>query len=514
MADPHSTSHSSPRSSAGPASPNTPGQHTLHRDSGATAQIHAGTGAEPGGTPVVAPVHLSAAYEFTTLAEARERFAQRSPGLTYSRTGNPTVALFERRIAALEGGVGAVATASGQAALSLTLLALAGRSGQSPDGEPHPVVSAGHIVASERIYGGTADLLNDTLAEAGIEVSWVDPHHPQSWWQAITSRTRALLVESIGNPHADLPDIPALAEIAHSAQLPLIVDNTLASPHLLRPGQLGADLVVHSATKYLSGGGTVLGGAIVDTGRFTPSADPQRWPQLTTARRRFGGHSLVAAHGDHGALLHLIRAQLLNDLGPTLAPWNAQQLLEGIETLDVRMERHCRSTEELARRLERHPAVETVRHPSLPASQDAAIARRDFPRGAGAVLSFELPEHADVERFFDSLTLVKLAANLGDARTLACHPASMTHCRLSEELRAAGAITEQTVRLAVGREDVEDIWADLASSLEAALGHRPQEGHRLQEERGLQEGSGWQTVQQGSGFDVRDELRILEGVRA
>lgn len=463
-----------------------------------TAQIHGGTGTGPLGTPVVPPVHLTAAYEFEDLTEARERFAQRAPGLTYSRTGNPTVALLERRIAELEGGVAAVATASGQAAITLAVLALAGRSGQSPDGEPRPAVFAGHVVASSRIYGGTADLLNDTLAEAGIEVTWVDPHRPGAWSEAITARTRALLVESIGNPHADIPDIPALARIGRAADVPLIVDNTLASPHLLRPGELGADLVVHSATKYLAGGGTVLGGVIVDTGRFAPTAHPRRWPQLTAPRRRFGGRSLVDAQGERAALLHLIRAQLLNDLGPTLAPWNAQQILEGLETLDVRMERHCRNAEELARRLHAHDAVRRVRHPSLPGSPEAAIARRDLPRGAGGVLSFELDPSLDVDGFFEALRVHKIAANLGDARSMAAHPASMTHCRLSAELRDAGEITEHTVRLAVGREDVDDLWADLDSALEAASADeelatvRSEASHR---------------------FEVRDELRILEGVR-
>lgn len=464
-----------------------------------TVQIRGGADPAPTGAPVVPPVHLSAAYGFDTLAEARDTFAQTRPGLTYARTGNPTVALLERRVAALEGGAGAVAASSGQAVIALTLLALAGRSGQSPDGEPHPAVLAGHVVASSRIYGGTADLLGDTLAEAGITVTWVDPRRPRAWRQAVTPRTRALLVESVGNPHSDLPDIPALADIAHDVDVPLIVDNTLASPHLLRPGRLGADLVVHSATKYLSGGGISLGGILVDTGRFSPARNPRRWPQLTAARRRFGRRPLVESHGEHGALLHLVRAQLLNDLGPCLAPWNAQQILEGLETLDLRMERHCRSAEDLARRLSRHPAVRAVRHPSLPGSPDAEIARRDFPRGTGGVLSFELSDEADVEVFFDSLALFTLAANLGDARSLAAHPASMTHCRLSRELRTAGEISEHTVRLAVGREDVEDLWSDLGGALDRAV-VAPQ---------AAPSGTG-----DLHGYDARDALRILEGVRA
>jgi O-acetylhomoserine (thiol)-lyase len=403
------------------------------------------------------------------LTQARETFAQRQPGFTYSRTGNPTVALFERRIAALENGVGAVATSSGQAAVALTLLALAGRSGQSPDGEPHPDIAAGHVVASNRIYGGTADLLNDTLAEAGITVTWVDPHSPAEWEAVVTDRTRVFLTESIGNPHADLPDIPALAEIANREGVALVVDNTLATPYLVQPGTLGAHVVVHSVTKYLLGNGSCLGGAIVDTGRLRPSEAPARWPQLTAARRRFGNQSLVDGFGDDGSLLHLIRAQLLNDLGPTLSAWNAQQALDGIETLDVRMQRHCATAEVLAARLAQHPAVERVRHPSLPDSPDYQIARRDYPRGTGAVFSFELAtDIAGVERFFDALQLFKLAANLGDSRSMAVHPAWTTHCRLSPELQASGEITEHTIRLAIGREDVEDLWQDLDTALRYA----------------------------------------------
>ena len=447
------------------------GPATLQIHGGAQASPDTGAGPRPApvARPVHPPVHLSAAFAFDTLAEARETFAQRIPGYTYARTGSPTVALLERRIAALEGGVGAVATASGQAAIALTVLALAGRSGQSPDGEPHPDVPAGHVVASQRIYGGTADLLNDTLAEAGIGVSWVDPHDAAAWSAAVTARTRAFLVESVGNPHADLPDLQALSAAARRAGVPLVVDNTLATPHLLRPAELGADVVVHSVTKYLTGNGTALGGVVVDTGRFDPGADPQRWPQFTAGRRRFGGASLVQSRGPHGALLHLVRAQLLNDLGPALAPWNAQQALEGLETLDLRMQRHVEVAETIAARLHRHPAVTAVRHPSVPGSPDAAVAARDFPRGAGGLLSFELAGGLDaVERFFGALRLFHLAANLGDARSMATHPAWTTHCRLTEQLREAGQITDQTVRLALGREDPEDLWADLSQALAAS----------------------------------------------
>lgn len=434
----------------------------------ATAQIHGGSDVFSAARPVQPPLHLSAAYEFSSLRDAREAFAQRESAFTYARTGSPTVALLESRIAELEGGVGAVATASGQSAIALTLLALAGRSGQDPEAVPRPQAQAGHVIASNRIYGGTADLLNDSLAEAGIEVTWVSPHAPAEWAAAVTPRTRAFLVESIGNPHADLPDIPALAELAQRAGVPLIVDNTLATPYLLRPAELGADIVIHSVTKYLTGNGTALAGVVVDTGRFRPSADPAKWPQFTAPTPRFGNVPLVERYGEHGAFLHLVRAKYLHDLGPCLAPWSAQQALEGIETLDVRVARHCQVAEEIAARLASHPGTVKVSHPSLPGSVHGPIAQRDFPRGTGAVLSFELADSTAVETFIDSLRLFKLAANIGDARSMVAHPASMTHCRLSEDLLAAGEITQQTVRLAVGREDVEDLWEDLVRAFEAA----------------------------------------------
>lgn len=438
-----------------------------------TTQIRGGS-APLNATPVLPPVHLSAAYQFTTLSEAREAFAQRKPGFTYARTGSPTVSLVESRIAALEGGVGAVATASGQAAIALTLLALASRAGQSPDGRPDPDVAAGHVVASARIYGGTADLLNDSLRDAGITVTWVDPHAPTEWARAVRPNTRAFLVESIGNPHADLPDLPALASAAHDAGIPLVVDNTLATPHLLRPARLGADFVVHSTTKYLTGNGTALGGIVVDTGRFDPTSDRARWPQFTAPTPRFGSVPLTERYGPHGAALHLIRAKYLHDLGPALAPWNAQQILEGLETLDVRVERHCRVAEDLAARLAAHPAVRQVRHPSVVGDP---IAARDFPRGTGAVFSLEID--GDVERFIDSARLFLLAANIGDSRSMVSHPKSMTHCRLSPALLEAGEISERTIRLAVGREDVEDLWADLEQALAVATSPAPASDHTI-----------------------------------
>ena len=442
-----------------------------------TTQIHGGTQASGPVRSVRPPLHLSAAFGFDSLRDAREAFAQRESAFTYARTGSPTVALLERRIAELEGGVGAVATGSGQAAVALALLPLLARSGQTPDVVAREDVPAGHLVASHRIYGGTADLLTDLFAELGITVTWADPHDPASWAQAVTPRTRAFLVESIGNPHADLPDIPALADAAHTAGVPLIVDNTLATPHLLQPGRLGADIVVHSVTKYLTGNGTAIAGAIVDTGRFRPSDAPATWPQFTAPTPRFGGDSLVDRYGEHGAYLHLVRAKYLHDLGPTLSAFNAQQALDGIETLDIRVERHCRTAEALAARLHDHPGARIVRHPSVPGFPNAAIARRDFPRGTGAVLSFEVDgDLATVERFVDSLRLFQLAANIGDSRSMVAHPASMTHCRLSPELLAAGQITPQTIRLSVGRECVEDLWADLVQAFEAAgLGSDPAE---------------------------------------
>ncbi|EMY32732.1 O-acetylhomoserine sulfhydrolase [Arthrobacter crystallopoietes BAB-32] len=417
----------------------------------ATAQIHAGYEPQGPHRPVAVPLYQSAAYEFPDYESARRMFALKEPGFTYTRTGNPTVAVLEQRLAALEGGVAALATATGQAAVAVALLAL---------------VSGGqHIVASSKLYGGTVDLLTDTFADFGIEASFADPADAGAWAAAVRPQTRAFLTESIGNPLAGLQDLPALAAVAHSAGVPLVVDNTLATPVLYRPLELGADVVVYSATKFLGGHGTSLAGAVVDGGRFDFASYPDKWPQLTRPKRRYGGDTLWSRHG-HGAYLALARSKYLHDLGPSLSPYNAAQILQGLETLDIRVARHVANTREVVRFLAGHPAVAQVHHPSLPSSPDAAVAARDFPRGTGSVFSFDLAaDPAETGPFIDRLRLFKLVANVGDTRSLVAHPAAMTHCRLTPQQRAAAGIGETTIRLSIGLESAADLVADLAQAL-------------------------------------------------
>ncbi|WP_336714598.1 O-acetylhomoserine aminocarboxypropyltransferase/cysteine synthase family protein [Arthrobacter sp. USHLN218] len=418
----------------------------------ATAQIHAGYEPQAPHRPVAVPLYQSAAYEFPDYESARRMFALKEAGFTYTRTGNPTVAVLEQRVAALEGGAGALATATGQAAVAVALLALV-RGGQ-------------HLVASSKLYGGTVDLLTDTFGDFGIEVSFADPADVGAWAAAVRPQTRAFLTEAIGNPLATLQDLPAIAAVAHGAGVPLVVDNTLATPVLYRPLELGADVVVHSATKFLGGHGTSLAGVVVDGGRFDFSAYPEKWPQLTAPKRRYGGDTLWGRHG-RGAYLALARSKYLHDLGPSLSPYNAAQVLQGLETLDIRVARHGENTREVAGFLAGHPAVAAVHHPSVPGHPQASLAARDFPRGTGSVFSFDLAaDPAEVGPFIDRLRLFKLVANVGDTRSLVAHPAAMTHCRLSPRQRAAAGIGEATIRLSIGLESAADLVADLARALD------------------------------------------------
>lgn len=431
---------------------------TIPEPSGiATAQIHAGYEPQAPYRTVAVPLYQSAAYEFPDYESARRMFALKEAGFTYSRTGNPTVAVLERRVAALEGGVAGLATATGQSAVAVALLALV-RGGQ-------------HLVASSRLYGGTVDLLTDTFADFGIEVTFADPDDAGAWAAAARPETRAFFTESIGNPLGHLQDLPALARLARGAGVPLVVDNTLATPVLCRPLKLGADIVVHSATKFLGGHGTSLAGVVVDGGRFDFSAYPDKWPQLTRPKQRYGGDTLWDRHG-HGAYLALARSKYLHDLGPSLSPFNAGQILQGLETLDIRVARHADNTLKLVRFLAAHPAVAAVHHPSVPGHPQARLAARDFPGGTGSVVSFDLAaDPSEVGAFIDRLSLFKLVANVGDTRSLVAHPAAMTHCRLSAQQRADAGIRDTTIRLSVGLESAADLIADLEQALEAVHVH-------------------------------------------
>ncbi|MGO2096552.1 MAG: O-acetylhomoserine aminocarboxypropyltransferase/cysteine synthase family protein [Candidatus Microbacterium stercoravium] len=428
----------------------------------ATIQLHEGY---VPGTPqnaVATPIYQTSAYRFSSLSEARELFALRSSGNIYSRNGSPTQAIFEKRVAALEGGVAAAAVASGQAATAVAALALAGK--------------GGHIVAASSLYGGTVDLFDDTLRDLGIEVTFVDQDDLEAWRAAVRPSTRAFFAESVANPVAQVLDIPAVAEAAHAAGVPLVIDNTVGTPSLIRVKDHGADIVVHSATKFISGHGTSLGGIVVDLGTFDFAADPAKWPALFEPHRRFGDVALWDAFGRTTALTTLIKSKYVADLGPALSPFNAFQLLEGLETLELRMSRHAASALEVARFLDAHPAVRIVHHPGLESNPYHEVGARLYPKGVPSVFAFQLASPGDetddeafarAERLIERLRVVSLVANIGDARTLVCHPASMTHNHMSPAQLAAAGISWATLRISVGLEEPADLIEDLRSALDA-----------------------------------------------
>lgn len=419
-----------------------------------TAAVHGGWRAQDPHGAVVPPIYATSAYAHPDHASLRALFARRSEGFAYSRSGNPTTTVLEERITALEGGIGAIAVASGQAATTIALCALL---------EP-----GSHVVASRRLYGGTTEFLDDTLADMGVTSTTVDPWDLEAWEQAIRPETRAVLLESIANPGAELVDLRAISDIAHAHDVPVVVDSTLASPALYRPGDHGADVVVHSATKYLSGHGTTIAGLIVDTGSFDPRCRPERWSRLTTPNLRFGvTFADEYARGSSG-LLAYARAKYVTDFGATLPAASAQQILVGIETLDLRMERISANAEALAAHLHTAAGVDQVHHPSIPGRPDAAIASRDFPHGTSGVFSIDLAGgEAGAAAFCDALELFTIAVNIGDARSLVCHPATTTHSHLTPQQRTACGVGPGTVRLSIGLEDLADLRADLDRGLRA-----------------------------------------------
>ncbi len=420
----------------------------------ATEQIRAGYTAGTPQNAAVPPIYQTVGYEFESFAAAREIFALRRTGNLYSRTGNPTQSVLEQRMARLDGGVAALATASGQSAVAVALLTLA-RAGD-------------HIVAARQLYGGTVDLLTDLFPDLGIETTLVDQDDLDAWRDAARPNTRAFFAESIGNPVASVLPVAEVAEIAHAAGVPLIVDNTIATPYLQRPKEFGADITVYSATKFIGGHGTSLGGVIVDLGTFDFGADAARWPQFTQPYPRVGDVVLWERFGREGsAFLVYAKTKLVHDLGPALSPYNASQLLIGLETLDLRLARQNASALAIAEHLAQHPAVAHVNHPGLPGNRWHAAAQRYLPRGAGSVFSFDLStgdEH--VEEFIDSLRLFSLVANIGDARSLVVHPATTTHSHLDDAQLADAGFGRGTVRLSVGLEDPTDLIRDLDRSLQ------------------------------------------------
>ena len=418
-----------------------------------TLSLHAGAAPDRETGARATPIYLSSAFVFRDSDHAAALFNMEQSGHVYSRISNPTVAVLEERIAALEAGVGAIATASGQAALHLAIATLAG--------------AGSHIVASRALYGGSHNLLDYTLRRFGIATTFVDPRDPDAWRAALRPETRLLLGETLGNPGLDVLDIPTVAEIAHAHRVPLLVDSTFTTPYLVRPGELGADLVYHSATKFLCGHGTVVGGLLVDIGRFDWDA-AGRFPELTEPYDGFHG-MVFSEESTVAAFLLRARREGLRDFGACLSPMNAFQILQGIETLPLRMTRHVANAERIAQFLSEHPLVARVSYPALPEHPDHALARRLLPRGCGAVFSFDLKgDRAAGRRFVEALRLFSHLANVGDARSLVIHPASTTHFRMDERALAAAGIGEGTLRLSIGLEDADDLVADLEAAFKAA----------------------------------------------
>ena len=417
-----------------------------------TRQIHAGTSPDPTTGARALPIYATTAYQFRDSQHAADLFALAEMGNIYTRIMNPTQDALEQRVASLEGGVAALAVASGQAAETLSILNVA--------------VAGDHIVASASLYGGTYNLFHHSLPKMGITVSFVeDPDDPQNWQSLVQENTKAFYAETIGNPKGDVLDISAVSEVAHRNGVPLIVDNTVATPFLVRPIEHGADVVVHSATKYLGGHGTAIAGVIVDSGNFNWTGG--KFPGFTEPDPTYHG----VVYADLGAPAYALKArvQLLRDLGPAVSPFNAWLIVQGIETLSLRMERHVANAQRVAEWLEARDEVESVHYAGLASSPWHAAQQKYAPRGAGAVLAFEITGGVEAgKRFVEALELHSHVANIGDVRSLVIHPASTTHSQLTEEEQRTTGVTPGLVRLAVGLEGIEDILADLESGFRAA----------------------------------------------
>ena len=418
-----------------------------------TLALHAGAQPDPATGARATPIYQTASFVFPDSDYAASLFNLERSGHVYSRLSNPTNAVLEERIAALEGGVGAIATASGQAALLLAITTLMG--------------AGSHIVAASSLYGGSHNLLTYTLPRFGIETTFVDTRDPQAFAAAIRDNTRLVFAETIGNPGLDVLDIPAVAAVAHAAQLPLLVDSTFTTPYLLQPLELGADLVMHSATKFLSGHGIVIGGLLVDGGRFDWDA-AGKFPTLTEPYDGF--HQLVFTEEfGPAAFINRARKEGLRDFGACMSPTTAFHILQGIETLGMRMQRHVENTREIAGFLQQQDTVAAVSYPELEGHPDRALAATLLPRGCGAVLSFELQGGRQAAiALVDALSLFSHLANVGDAKSLVIHPASTTHHRMDAAALKAAGIADGTIRLSVGLEQVSDLLADLKQGLRAA----------------------------------------------
>ncbi|MDE6020418.1 MAG: O-acetylhomoserine aminocarboxypropyltransferase/cysteine synthase [Ruminococcus sp.] len=418
-----------------------------------TLQLHVGQeNPDPATDSRAVPIYQTTSYVFRNCEHAAARFNLSDAGNIYGRLTNSTQDVFEKRIAALEGGVAALALASGAAAISYTIEALA--------------QNGGHIVSQKSIYGGSYNLLAHTLPNFGITASFVNIHDLEEVEAAIKENTRAIYIETLGNPNSDIPDIDALADLAHKHGIPLVVDNTFGTPYLIRPIEHGADIVVHSATKFIGGHGTTLGGIIVDSGKFNWE-ESGNYPAIAAPNPSYHGVSFTKAAGA-AAFVTYIRAILLRDTGATLSPFAAFLLLQGVETLSLRIDRHAENTKKVIEFLKGHELVEKVNHPSLPEHPDHALYEKYFPNGGGSIFTFEIKGGvSEAHKFIDNLQIFSLLANVADSKSLVIHPATTTHSQLNEEELAEQDIKPNTIRLSIGTEHIDDIIADLQRGFDA-----------------------------------------------
>lgn len=419
-----------------------------------TLQLHVGQEeADPATDARAVPIYQTSSYVFHNSEHAADRFALKDAGNIYSRLTNPTVEIFEKRMAALEGGVAAVATASGAAAVTYAVQNIA--------------LGGGHIVAAKNLYGGSYNLLAHTLPDYGITTTFVDPLRPQAFEEAIQDNTKALYIEALGNPNSEVADVETIAKIAHAHQIPLMIDATFATPYLLRPVEYGADIVIHSATKFIGGHGTSIGGVIVDSGRFDWKASG-KFPQFTEPNPSYHGLSFVDAAGD-AAFSARIRAILLRDTGACLSPFHAFFFLQGLETLSLRVERHVENTQKVIEYLKKQPLVEAIHHPLATEDEEQKrLYAKYFPKGGGSIFTFEIKGGEDTARtFIDNLELFSLLANVADVKSLVIHPASTTHAELNAEELLEQGIYPNTIRLSIGTEHIDDIIEDLDEAFRA-----------------------------------------------
>lgn len=418
-----------------------------------TLQQHAGQVPDPATGARAVPIYQTTSYVFENTQDGEDQFGLKKPGFIYSRLANPTWDVLEKRIAALEGGTAALATATGAAAISLSLINLAG--------------AGDEIIAAPTLYGGTIELFTDTFRHLGITVKYADPDDPQSFAALITDKTKAVYLESLGNPAINIPDFEAIAEIAHKNGIPVLVDNTFATPFLFRPFEHGADIVLHSATKFIGGHGTTLGGLIVEKGDFDWEGSG-RFEELVKPDESYGGLSFVK-DVPGASFVTRVRAKYLRDLGASLSPFNAWLLIQGLESLSPRIERHVSNAQKVADFLENHPKVTKVNYPSLPSSPYYKLAQKYFPKGTGSIFSFELQGGREAaRRFIDAAQIFSDLANVGDSKSLLVHPASTTHQQLNDEALKAAGITSGTIRISVGLENVDDLLDDLKQALDKA----------------------------------------------